>query len=173
MFNSSCLQNLRDRSLKAARLNIMALRDSAASKRIDNDRSTTHRRRKRKSRKNDPGILGSVLHYLAQEAHSFVTNLSGVNENQDTEEDSAEVNNLLPSFSFRRFRVFNIRSLALVMGLKKQKVPRLLYPVPSKLYILTLIRELMQMDNSQNMIIILIFHNLVSLWIILLHPDPY
>jgi hypothetical protein len=94
MFNSSCLTD-RDRSLKAVRLNIMVLRDSVASKRIDNDQSTTQRRRKRNSKKNDPGILGSVLHYLAQEAHSFVTNLSGVNENQDTEEESTEVNNLL------------------------------------------------------------------------------
>jgi hypothetical protein len=73
-------------------LRLMGLRDSTAGKRAENNRPTTHKRRK--SKKNDPGILGSVLHYLAQEAHSFVTNLSGVNENPNedsSEEESTEV----------------------------------------------------------------------------------
>lgn len=63
-----------------------------ARKRVDDNRSTSNK--KRKSKKNDPGIFGSVLHYLAQEAHSFVTNLSGVNENLEiniVDEDSEEV----------------------------------------------------------------------------------
>src|ERR1700753_3446289 len=65
-------------------------------------RATTHRAtssRKRKSKRNEPGLFGSMLHYIAQEAHSFVTNLSCVNEDlqdqdsQGSEEGSEEVRN--------------------------------------------------------------------------------
>jgi hypothetical protein len=69
----------------------MALGNSTPGKRVDNPRIRA--RRKKKSKKNDPGLFGSMLNYLAQEAHSFVTNLSGVNEGEeeDSEEDDQEV----------------------------------------------------------------------------------
>ena len=95
----------------------MAVGDSAtARKRVVNNRSTTQKRRK--SKKNSPGLFNSVLQYFAQEAHSFVTNLSGVNESQqvNSEDESEEVRIFdfdisMLSFRFCCFRMNTLRTI--------------------------------------------------------------